>query len=168
MTSTIAPTKRKAPAPAPAAPDPLATLRQHVAHERECARLDAELELAAERDAWRAVVAFLAGKTADSSAAADAIAYLALDDAALASAADALRDRERLAGLAQNVDELERSRAAAAAAVVNFNKNVATEMAKLKTAAAVASARKRAAVEARDELSKWPLRHPDLAAALTD
>lgn len=172
MTAIIAPTKRRAPAApatmAPEQPDPLTLLRQHVAHERECALRDAELERAAERDAWRAIVAFLTGKTADSAAAAEAIAYLALDDAALASAADALRDRERLTELAGTVDERERARAAAAAAVVDFNKNAAREMARLKTAAAVASSRKQVAVAARDELEKWPLRHPALAAALTD
>ncbi|MBK9120322.1 MAG: hypothetical protein IPM18_12085 [Phycisphaerales bacterium] len=172
MTNIIAPTKRRASAApatmAPVAIDPLEALRAHAAHERECARIDAELERAAARDAWHAVVAFLTGKTADSAAAADAIAHLSLDDAALASAADALRERERLAKIAGEVDALEHARAAAAAAVVNFNRTAALEMARLKKESVVASARKQTAVAARDELDKWPARHPQLAAALAD
>lgn len=171
MSATIAPAKRKVPAPAhtaPTTPDPLAILLQHTANERECERIDAELESAAERGAWRALVAFLAGKTTDSAEAAEAITYLTLDDRELATTQGALRERARLEELAGTVEALERARAEAVSAVVAFNKNAAVELGRLQRAAAVARSRKLVAVAARDELDKWPLRHPNLAEALAD
>ncbi|MBK9119102.1 MAG: hypothetical protein IPM18_05805 [Phycisphaerales bacterium] len=157
--------------PATVVHDPLDVLLQHRAAERDEALADERREQARRADCWYAVVAAL-GKVGatpgELRAAAEAAAELSLNEDALRDVHEALKERERLESLASELAAREAARQQAVREVVAFAESAERRLRELKLTSSCASAAKRAAMAARDELARWPERHPELHAALNN